>query len=60
MEFEADRYAVTSTEDESGSQMVLDALLRLASFDPAGFDRGSLMHPSLRARIEYVKSLSSG
>ncbi|MEM7455522.1 MAG: M48 family metalloprotease [Planctomycetota bacterium] len=57
MEFEADHYAATTARDASGTQSVLDALLRFARLDPARFERSSLLHPSIRSRMEYIGSL---
>ena len=65
MEFEADIFACqfdsnpdgSATTDSQCAGDMCDALLRLASITPNQFDRQTLMHPSIEARILLIKEI---
>ena len=53
MEYEADLYASMGSQAADPNHM-LDALVRFASFFPEQLDKKSIMHPSLRQRIDRI------
>ena len=67
MEFEADIYACQGcpeiqrekTIDVDRSKDMSDALLRLASVTPSQFDRRTIMHPSIRERIQLIREIQN-